>query len=500
MKYQKTRYVLARVLAVILTLTAVFGLSAPLITQAASNVSVLYRYDGDGTETKNRVGIRSVIINDKKYFDIHDGSVTDRVDPNNQIAFLQAVLQSGNETDGGTDSLIGQWASLAEQIYGTHNKYAAFVNAGGGFAKNFTGEENRTRNGYADVAYALSQKEPKSDRKSGKDNTYWTGLAYAKNLKSVRQQAAEEIASGINRKVSGSSILNSTEGQDAALKQIDDDTTQDVLYSLVTCVDRVGSTPRFCYNTFGLAFYDFKLSVIAGEGLEYITKAQKYDSLKEAVNGQAAGVTYKTNANSNPKLSYYKNESKEEADIGMEFKQSNSLTTSNTLETGKSYSYSEMIGSETTLSGEIPLIAEVEQTLKMEVTCEQALSTAYSETKEYSETSENTISSSMSLPAQTAVGMESSKAVTNVQLGYDCPVAITYKVAVFSLSGTVYDDNMKIQSFSTAGYRQSHFSTIFGSESEKGGTTAMDNLYNRAVRYTATPNYEQTYGLTYGWT
>lgn len=368
MKYQKTRYVLARVLAVILTLTAVFGLSAPLITQAASNVSVLYRYDGDGTETKNRVGIRSVIINDKKYFDIHDGSVTDRVDPNNQIAFLQAVLQSGNETDGGTDSLIGQWASLAEQIYGTHNKYAAFVNAGGGFAKNFTGEENRTRNGYADVAYALSQKEPKSDRKSGKDNTYWTGLAYAKNLKSVRQQAAEEIASGINRKVSGSSILNSTEGQDAALKQIDDDTTQDVLYSLVTCVDRVGSTPRFCYNTFGLAFYDFKLSVIAGEGLEYITKAQKYDSLKEAVNGQAAGVTYKTNANSNPKLSYYKNESKEEADIGMEFKQSNSLTTSNTLETGKSYSYSEMIGSETTLSGEIPLIAEVEQTLKMEVT------------------------------------------------------------------------------------------------------------------------------------
>ena len=153
MKYQKTRYVLARVLAAILTLTAVFGLSAPLITQAASNVSVLYRY-------------------------------------------------------------------------------AAFVNAGGGFAKNFTGEENRTRNGYADVAYALSQKEPKSDRKSGKDNTYWTGLAYAKNLKSVRQQAAEEIASGINRKVSGSSILNSTEGQDAALKQIDDDTTQDVYIRL----------------------------------------------------------------------------------------------------------------------------------------------------------------------------------------------------------------------------------------------------------------------------
>ena len=134
------------------------------------------------------------------------------------------------------------------------------------------------------------------------------------------------------------------------------------------------------------------------------------------------------------------------------------------------------------------------------MTCEQALSTAYSETKEYSETSENKVSSSMTLPAQTAVGMESSKAVTNIELGYDCPVAITYKVAIFSLSGVVYDDSAAVQSFSTSGYRQSHFSTIFGSSSAKGGITAMDNLYNRAVRYTATKNYEQSYGQTYVWT
>ena len=107
------------------------------------------------------------------------------------------------------------------------------------------------------------------------------------------------------------------------------------------------------------------------------------------------------------------------------------------------------------------------------MTCEQALSTAYSETKEYSETSENKVSSSMTLPAQTAVGMESSKAVTNVELGYDCPVAITYKVAIFSLSGVVYDDSAAVQSFHTSGYRQSHFSTIFGSSSAKGGITAM---------------------------
>lgn len=59
------------------------------------NVSVLYRYDGDGTETKNRVGIRSVIINDKKYFDIHDGSVTDRVDRTTRLHFYRPYSKVG---------------------------------------------------------------------------------------------------------------------------------------------------------------------------------------------------------------------------------------------------------------------------------------------------------------------------------------------------------------------------------------------------------------------
>lgn len=133
----------------------------------------------------------------------------------------------------------------------------------------------------------------------------------------------------------------------------------------MTCVDRAGKTYKYNYNSFGIAFYDFQLSVLAGEGLEYVTKAQKYDSLQQAVDNNVSGVKYKTSGKNNPVLSYYKNESKQEADVGMEFTQSNSVTTSNTLETGKSYSYSQMIGSETTLSGGIPLLGEVEQTLKL---------------------------------------------------------------------------------------------------------------------------------------
>ena len=499
MKHKRMRQLLAGTLAIMLTIPVALGLSVPLKTQAAASVGVQYRYDGQGTDSKNRVGIRSVVIDGKTYFDIHDGSPTGRTDPTAQLTFLQSVLQSGKGMSVGSDSIIGQWASLAEQIYGTHNKYSARVNASGGFQKNFTGESNRERKGYAQLSYALAQTEGKTVGSPKGDYTKWTGLSCATNLKSVRQQAADEIARAINRKVKGDEVLSNAENGNA-LKQLDDETNQDVLFSLVTCVDRAGGTFKYNYNTFGIAFYDFQLSVLAGEGLEYITKAQKYDSLEAASNANVPDVTYKTSGRNKPVVSYYKNESKQEADVGMEFTQSNSLTTSNTLETGQSYSYSEMVGSETMFKATVPLFGGIEETLKMEVTCEQALSTAYSETKEYSETSENKVSANMTLPAQTAVGMESSNAVTNVKLGYDCPVAITYKVAIFSLSGEVYDDGAATKHFGTAGYRQSHFCTIFGSSSDKGGTTAMDNLYNRAVRYTATANYEQSYGQTVGWT
>ena len=145
-------------------------------------------------------------------------------------------------------------------------------------------------------------------------------------------------------------------------------------------------------------------------------------------------------------------------------------------------------------------MGEIEKKSGLEVTCGEALPTAYSGEKEYSLLKENKVSTNITLPAQTAAGVESSGVATNVKLGYDCPVAVTFKTAIFSLSGVVYDDNDKVQMFHTSGYRQGHFSTIFGTDSEKGGTTAMDNLYNRAVRYTATKNYEQSYGQTYGWT
>ena len=143
----------------------------------------------------------------------------------------------------------------------------------------------------------------------GKDYTKWSGLSCATSLKEVRQLAADEIADAIHHKIKGSDVLQETESAENTLKQLNDDTGQDVVFSLVTCVDRAGRTFKYNYNTFGIAFYDFKLAVLAGDGLEYITKAQEYESLQQAAENNAGGVSIQTSSKKDPELSYYKNES-----------------------------------------------------------------------------------------------------------------------------------------------------------------------------------------------
>ena len=66
MKYKGTRQLLTGILAVMLTIPVVVGLASPIRTQAASKVGVQYRFaDGAEHEAKNRVGIRSVVIDGK---------------------------------------------------------------------------------------------------------------------------------------------------------------------------------------------------------------------------------------------------------------------------------------------------------------------------------------------------------------------------------------------------------------------------------------------------
>lgn len=89
MKYKGTRQLLTGILAVMLTIPVIVGLASPIRTQAASKVGVQYRFaDGAEQEAKNRVGIRSVVIDGKTYFDIHDGSKTGRTESDKSACFF----------------------------------------------------------------------------------------------------------------------------------------------------------------------------------------------------------------------------------------------------------------------------------------------------------------------------------------------------------------------------------------------------------------------------
>ena len=57
------------------------------------------------------------------------------------------------------------------------------------------------------------------------------------------------IADAIHHKIKGSDVLQETESAENTLKQLNDDTGQDVVFSLVTCVDRAGRTFKYNYNT-----------------------------------------------------------------------------------------------------------------------------------------------------------------------------------------------------------------------------------------------------------
>ncbi|MCL1817114.1 MAG: InlB B-repeat-containing protein, partial [Clostridiales bacterium] len=107
----------------------------------------------------------------------------------------------------------------------------------------------------------------------------------------------------------------------------------------------------------------------------------------------------------------------------------------------------------------------------------------------------NKVSASLNLPAQTVVAIDSADGTIKVTLNYDCPIAITYKVAIFSLSGCCYDDNIATRSFSTAGYWQKHFCSIFGNSNGD----AQAEFYDRAVTFRKIEGYDETNGATYGW-
>ena len=482
----KQKRLISALLALIMALSLLTAM--PITAQAASAFDFIR--DGNG----NRIGINSIVINGVTYYDIYAGdAVKGKQNSGNNLMFFRDALLSKDNTAGNA-SALDYWSQLAYLVFSDNSYVTSHINASGGFDENMGKRPNQA--GYMDLVNDLQRTSSGRSGSVKNDTTSWTSLSYATSLQDVRGRMAQTIADCIDRKTTADNVLSSTgDSTYPALGMMDEDTKGDVFYSIVTGVDRVGATYQYYYNSYGIAFYDFQISVIADAGLEYITAAEGFDSVQAAAGALVPGVTYEQLGSSNPMISYYTNSAGVPADVSMEFKQENTTTVSNSMTTTESYSFREMIGSETKFKAGFPLIGEAEQTIKLEFSAEQAFSTAWTEEKSVSNTTSNTVATTLTLPAHSVIGIESSDGTVKVTLDYDCPIAISYKVAIFSLAGCCYDDGAATKSFSTAGYVQSHFCSILGDATGD----ARSDLYNRVFKNKEMSSYDEALGTTIGW-
>ena len=480
---------------------ALVGTALPQKVSASSDYQAGVKYIYQDDDPSNiRTGIESVKMDGITYYDLEGGRGETTPETGNEYGFYKKVLTSTPVDSDKTQ--LSQWAEVAEAVFEDNAYYSADINASGSFAENFGSQWGKA--GYTDISQALASQTGSQSGEKSCDYTVVSGLSYANHLTDVRQKCCDQIVSmidtySLDNEYSGNkkTFYEHTAG-DNTLKALNNDTNQDVLYTMVTCIDEEGGTYAYHYNTFVLAFYDFKLAPLAGNGLEYISSVEGYDSIDKAAAAKVRGLSYSVNDKDNEITSYYKNTSTSASTVSLQHASNYTQTASTTMTNTDTYNYQETIGYEVKFKTAIPVL-DTEHTIKFGFTAGQTFSTATSDSKTVSNSTSNTVTSSVTLPAHTAVELENSTGTTDLSVDFQCPVAITYKVAITSMSGKLYADRAATMAFKTAGYTQKTFSTIFGSDDAKGGTTAYENLYLRAGTNYDSTGYEATYGNTYGY-
>lgn len=462
-----------RLTAVLLSLSLALGLAPQIPVNAAENMEF---YEDGGVRT----GLKSIEIAPYTYYNVGDqdgGTVVD-------LNFLQDLVKT---------ELLGKWSQLAEDIFRVHPREAWCTMDGRRDFEDMFNNPNGSGH-KVDISEDLGNADKEVVGGGGASDRHTiTGLRYTTSLADVRTQMAQEMES-----ISGSDgdagwFLGDGISSNALAKMRDDTERQDVYYNLLLSYEQEGIGNRI--NAFGIAFYDFDLTPISDEDLEYITAAEAYkdeeNPLEAAQTAGAPGVSYNSNGEGNKSVGYTENISREDAEMAVSLTSSNTTTLHNSITNEKNYSFNETIGSET----EFGIKSVVKETIRLEFSAEQAFGEARTQEEGVEKTIENSVTQTIVVPAHTAVAVEQETGSTNVTLEYDCPVALSYKVAIFSMNCELNDDQ-----FQGVGYNKGFFATYFdGDGSSEQGTSANENLYQRAVVGQNISGYDRANGVTDGW-
>lgn len=421
-------------------------------TQAKGNT--VY-YLGNNSE---EIGIKSISYDNKLFYDCAKNTHK-KVDTDFLYEFLTTPVQY-QELNGETGVItpLEQWAHIAGAIFESGGKYTCTDNYKTYYSKSTKGSSDEDHF----VAGNLANPKSKQNGDTQDDNYHSTGLSVTNSFSELRNIMCTEISNRIDRfTLDPCDILGQGDNCPDALAELADSESREIIYNIDTAISRDGYTPKYKYNSYGVAFYDFDLQIIDADGVKYVQSPDKVKTESNITTSIASSTQNDTLNDTSASLSTTISETK-------------SLSTS--IAESKSHSFSQMYGGEFKAGNDD---IGYSLTLKTELTA----SDVYESSKTHETTVVNEFSKTKEdiypVPQHTIVNVEQNVSTDTYVYDYDTPVALTYKVVIFSMSGDVYADSVATLAFSTAGYEQSNFTTFFGGKMVTDGKYAVQSLTER---------------------
>ena len=487
---------LKRITTIFMVILTIFSCCSSAL--AASDKAVInVVYDKDG----NRLGFSTIKVGETTYYNVLPYS-DKTLDEYSLDEFYKYVLTSGYN---GTN-ILETWSHVAENVFRiagpTHGYNWEFEEYDKWYDKD---EPNTSGSSLANCDINLQQQFAQTSPYSSGELEYMcvrgSGLQMHSSLKNVENAMLEQITDVCGERDVATAFKNDvlkfcTGGE--GLKLLQNETEQPVLAHIVTnqydCggLDLIDLTTERYFSSFGIAFYDFKLTPIIEKDLQYISAADNYATIKDAFENDAPGVSYTESTEGSSSISYIQNPTSATASVGASTSKSVTNSISNSFSESESYSFTESLS----VSNELIMFPECwKMNINLGFSASQALSTAYSESTSLSETVSTSGSVNVNLPPYTELGIKQSVSKTEQSVEYNCPVAITYKVAIFGLNAQYYQDK-GTGSWSTADYDQGSICVGFGADLEMGGVNAPENLYKRLAE--SSVSFELSHGNVSG--
>lgn len=238
-------------------------------------------------------------------------------------------------------------------------------------------------------------------------------------------------------------------------------------------------------------FYDFKLSYLELDG-EAASAVYGCDTLEEAQEKTGSGFKYSTAGSGETTFAGITNRSAITATLAQTLEKSKSTSISNTVESMRGYDTTSTIGTTVSVEQKIPFSGTA---ISASVSAEFSKTETFTETKGTAKTVEDrtvsTVTSTVAVPAHSVVMLQQEVSKMNMEITYDYPVAITYKViTIYSNAAYKADDYFAITAIfgdddfpdaqSNLLYRYQHHDT-HGNESKY--SCGYDVDWNKAMAY-----------------